>query len=295
LFDYKGICWDSIYDIYLSKAEDSQGDENYQLIYDLLRELKDPHVYFINWGGGLIFPYPGNRWLKGQDTYDPIIARSYFHEPFKFACQNKVEYARYNATIGYIYISNFDDENAMQDFGEVIKSLASTSGLIIDVRRNTGGWTENVSDVISKFLTDSLPFPKAYLKDDIAYFEPAIQPDSTINPYQKPVVILIHGASISAGELFPEIMNQLPNVTLIGDTTAGAGCNDVADDIEADYVLPSGIQMHVGTTYVLRYDELPIEMNGVAPEILITQTKEDIDNGHDPQLEYAIRFLSDSK
>lgn len=292
LLEYKGIDWDSIYANYRSRAVQSNGDENYQLIYDLLRELRDPHVYFINPGGGLVFPYPGNRWLRDQDTYDPIVVRTYFNQPFMFACQDKVEYARYNETIGYVYISGFDDKNSMKDFGTVIKSFESTSGLIIDVRRNTGGWTENVSDVMSKFITDSLSFPKGYIKGGIEYFEPAVQPDSTIDPYLKPIVVLVHGASVSAGELFPEMMNQLPNVTLLGDTTAGAGCNDVVDDIEGDYVLPSGIQIHIGTTYVMRYDGQPIELNGVVPEVLLPQTKEDLNNGHDLQLEYAIQFLS---
>lgn len=291
LLEYKNLDWDSIYNIYLKRAEQAKGDENYKLVYDLLRELKDPHVYFINPGGGVVFPYPGPRWLKGQDTYDPFVVRSYFNEPLKFACQNKVEYGKVNQNIGYIYISDFSDENSMQDFGIVINAVKSTSGLILDIRRNTGGWTENVAEVISKFITDSLPFPKGYLKGGIEYFEPAVQPDSINAPYLNPIVILMHGASVSAGELFPEMMNQLPDITLVGDTTAGAGCNDVADDIEGDYILKSGIQIHIGNTYVMRYDNQPIELNGIVPEILLPQTKEDLNNGHDLQLEYAIQYL----
>jgi C-terminal processing protease CtpA/Prc len=42
-----------------------------------------------------------------------------------------------------------------------------------------------------------------------------------------------------------------------------------------------------------RYDGLPWEWLGVAPDILVEQTKEDLENGKDKQLEYAIEMLKD--
>jgi hypothetical protein len=53
------------------------------------------------------------------------------------------------------------------------------------------------------------------------------------------VVVLINGASLSSGELFPEVMKQLPNVTVVGDTTAGASCNDHGG-FRGDRRLPTG-------------------------------------------------------
>ncbi len=291
LLEYKAIDWDSIYEAYSEKLTNRKGDENYNTIYDLLRGLKDPHVYFVNPGGGIVFPYPGPRWLKDQDTYNPLIVRSYFDAPLQFACQKKVEYGIVNEETGYIYISNFNDEGAMLEFGEVINYVQNTTGLIIDIRNNAGGWTENVSDVVSKFITETFPFLKGYIKNEIEYFVDPVQPDTSLSPYLKPIVILINGATISAGEIFAEMMNQLPNVTLIGGTTNGAGCNDAAEDIEGDYILPSGIQIHIGTTYAVRFDGQPIELNGIDPEILIPQFKSDLDLGNDLQLEFAMQFL----
>jgi C-terminal processing protease CtpA/Prc len=109
--------------------------------------------------------------------------------------------------------------------------------------------------------------------------------------YTKPVVLWINGDSMSGAELFPGLMKQLSNVTVVGDTTLGGGCNDVADDIQGDDWLPSGKYIHIGTTYVLRYYSEPIEWNGVLPDIRVPQTKDDIDQGRDKQLEYAIGLL----
>jgi C-terminal processing protease CtpA/Prc len=51
------------------------------------------------------------------------------------------------------------------------------------------------------------------------------------------------------------------------------------------------VTIFIGTTYVLRYDGVPIEWNGVLPDIRVPQSKEDIDQGRDKQLEYAIELL----
>jgi len=162
LLEYKQLDWDSIHTKYHERAENSHGDESYLLIFDLLRELKDPHVYMVNPGGGTVIPYPGIRFMRDKDLYDPLITRKYFNNELLFACQDKVEYGILDGNIGYVYISNFNDENAMNDFYIVMNYVRNTSSLIIDVRRNTGGWTENVAKVINKFIDTIMPYPKGF-------------------------------------------------------------------------------------------------------------------------------------
>lgn len=77
---------------------------------------------------------------------------------------------------------------------------------------------------------------------------------------------------MSGAELFPEIMKQIANVTVAGDTTLVDGCNDVAEDIQGDYWLPSGKYIHIGTTYVLRYDGVSMKWNGVLPDNRVPQS-----------------------
>jgi C-terminal processing protease CtpA/Prc len=55
--------------------------------------------------------------------------------------------------------------------------------------------------------------------------------------------------------------------------------------------LACGFTIRVSTVYVTRYDGVPIEWNGVLPDIRISHSKEDIDQGRDKQLEYAIGLL----
>ena len=106
--------------------------------------------------------------------------------------------------------------------------------------------------------------------------------------YTNPVVVLINGSTFSAGEFTTEILKQLPQVTAVGDTTGGGSAGSGAEGL---YTLPSGKSIEIGFIDFRRYDGLPWEWLGVAPDIRVEQTEADILAGRDKQLEYAIDML----
>jgi len=108
--------------------------------------------------------------------------------------------------------------------------------------------------------------------------------------YINSVVVLINGVCVSKGDIFPEVMKQLPSVTVIGDTTAGGSSGSTRPAL-AEYELPSGKRIYVGTTDWRGYDGLPLEWIGCPPDIRVEQTKEDIKKGRDKQLEFAINMM----
>ena len=292
LLEYKKIDWDSIYAVYRPRAEQTRGDEIQKLIYDLLKELQDFHVLIISNGGGQIIPYIAPRLLKDKDVTDPLLVRKYFNKELKLACLNSVEYEILENNIGYIGIAHFNNEGLMDDFHIVMDYVRNTKGLIIDVRGNTGGLGENYRRVISRFAETPLEFLKTFSKGEVPYHESPVMPDLNYFTYSNPVIILINGASLSGGEVFPELMKKLPHVTVIGDTTAGAGANDYTEEnIQGEFKLACGFTIRVSTVYVTRNDGVPIEWNGVLPDIRVPQTTGDFKNGIDRQLEYAIQFL----
>jgi hypothetical protein len=291
LLEYKKINWDSIYTEYRFRTENAKGDEFYMVLFDLLRELKDPHVFFLNKGHGFIFPYQSPRFKRDINAYSPLVVRKYFNSKLQLACRERVEYAIHSDNIGYFCISSFNDEGTMDDFDLVLDQLINTKGLIIDVRRNVGGSTGNIEKIVSRFIQSPLNYMKGFTKGNVPYDKDPIQPKTSKEIYLSPVVVLINGTTISGGELFAELMNQIPTVTLLGDTTTGAACNNIAENIQSDYLLPSGKHIHIGTTYACRYDSLPIDWNGILPEIRVVQTEADIKNKKDKQLEYAIEML----
>jgi len=292
LLEYKKIDWDSIYAVYRPRAEQSRGDEIQKLIYDLLKELQDFHVLIISNGGGQLIPYVPQRLLRNMETFHPIVVRKYFDKELKLACLNSVEYEIMKNNIGYIGLAHFNGEGLMDDFHIVMDYIKNTKGLIIDIRGNTGGLSENYEAVLSRFINAPLEYLKTFSKGEVPYYEEPVIPDTKYFIYTYPVIVLINGASFSGGEVFPEFMKQLPNVTVIGDTTAGAGANDYTEEnIQGEFRLNCGFTIRVSTVYVTRNDGLPIEWNGVLPDIRVPQTAKDIKNGRDIQLEYAINLL----
>jgi len=85
-------------------------------------------------------------------------------------------------------------------------------------------------------------------------------------------------------------MKQISGVTVVGDTTSGGSSGSTYSAL-AEYELPSGKRIYVGTTDWRGYDGLPLEWIGCPPDIRVEQTKEDIKKGRDKQLEFAINMM----
>jgi hypothetical protein len=284
-FTYKKINWDSIRTVYLPRAAAARGDEIDGVLFDMLAELKDGHVSLQTQGGANVSTYHPPRVAKDRYSYDPRVIRKYFAQEPLLAGDRTIEYGIINGTVGYIYIATLSkDEPVTEGFDEALAYVKETKGLIIDVRHDGGGSDYNSVGIESRLISspiDGLPY---YASDGTLRQGGFIAPRGPFQ-YTKPVVLLINGVCFSSCEDFAEMMKHVPTVTAIGDTTAGAsGAPQL-------YTLPSGRKINVSTTFFPRYDGLPIEWNGVLPDILVPQTEADIKQGRDLQLEYAIRRL----
>ena len=282
---FKGINWDSIHTAYLPRAQNAHGDEIYYVLFDLLKELRDGHVGLWTAGGFPVGTYRLPRSLRDKDAYNPLVVRKYFHSELRLAGDQNMEYEILDGNIGYVYISTFTGGTWINDFAAVLDYLRNTKGLIIDVRDNNGGTDLTSRVVIGRFLASALAYPPVYINGVLIS-----DPNAFTHPlgpfrYQNRVVVLINGRSFSAAEGFAERMKQIPTVTVVGDTTAGAGG-------EPHVVkLPSGRQIRVSTKDIRRYDGERQEWNGIPPHIRVAQTADNAKQGRDKQLEYAIQWL----
>ncbi len=55
--------------------------------------------------------------------------------------------------------------------------MEHTKGLIIDVRHNNGGLSENIRIIVSRFIHATLAWPRAFTKGEVPYYKDPIQPD----------------------------------------------------------------------------------------------------------------------
>ncbi len=279
---FKRINWDSLVQVYRPVVAASKGDEVYPVFNKLLAELRDGHVEVLTEGGGTIETYEWPRQVDDK-TYSPLVVRKYFDTDLHLAGSNKMEYGILPGNIGYCYLSTFGDGSWPNAIDDVLAHLQDTKGMILDVRNNGGGSNFTWNTIVSRFATTTIMYA-FYMPDGSTSFTSRIVPSGPIL-YHKPVAVLINGASFSAAELFPELMKQIPTVTTIGDTTGGGGGS------AQTFKLPSGKGIQIPTSYFRRFDGTMVEWNGVPPDVYVLQTRNDIDEGRDKQLERAIQLL----
>ena len=279
---FKQVNWDSLLNVYRPIAEHAKGDEIYSILHSLLRELRDGHIELRTEGGFPTITYEWPR-LQGGKAYSPLVSRTYFDKELRVAGNGNFEYEILPGNIGYIYLASFASGDWIMDLYDILGYLSNTKGLIFDVRNNGGGEGGLADFITQRFtlvpITYSIYLPDGSVKSTI-----------TINPgvrstYHKPVVLLINGASFSAAELLAALLEQIPSVTTLGDTTGGGGgSNDV-------FHLPSNKRIKIPTSYLKRFNGDMIEWYGIPPAIVVPQSPRDIKQGRDKQLEYAITLL----
>lgn len=289
LLEYKGIDWQDLLLQYTTRAEEAKGDEFYQVLYDFVGELKDSHAKIYTIGGIGVRPYTPERMIRSRGAFDPNLIRKYFDSPLFVTGNNTIEYQYIQGDIGYVRLSTFGDQLLGREtqFENVVNYFQQARGLIVDIRENNGGTSLTYDKVLSHFLEDGI-IPGLMVNNQEIIIPATITPHPTTT-FTKPVVVIINGTSFSAAEVFADRMRISDHVTLIGDTTAGGGMSTSIDPL---FVLPSGKAISINNTAVLRRDTVPIEWNGIVPDILVNQTPEDALSGVDHQLEFAIEFLS---
>jgi len=247
----------------------------------MLLELRDGHValYFKN---GKILGYSTPRQIKYENRFDFSVTKEYITGNVNSLENNKIQYGLISG-LGFVRVSTFSGYEGIESVDDIFHDLGNTHGLIIDVRHNGGGSTNNAIYIVAKCVQEPLETP-GWVEKGIRFSGPTLQPDFE-NNYSNHIVVLVNGKSFSSTEHFALWMKHIGHVTIIGDTTGGGAGNPIL------FSLPSGNKIRVSSRFFYRYDGQPIEWNGIVPDILVEQTESDLLLGEDKQLEYAIEYL----
>ncbi|MEO0895071.1 MAG: S41 family peptidase [Bacteroidota bacterium] len=291
-FMVKDINWDSMYTT-LSKdiREDMSGEELFDACVSLLSPLKDPHVLLVPMDIDREIWY-GSRKAKLdtlQDFDKDILQENYLSEVK--TTDNMFEYGIMEGNIGYVYIHHFalNESDTKKEFDEVMEELGSTAGLIFDIRGGFGGEDVSGKGIASRFADQSYHYMNTRVKNGPEHddFTPAVQwfvePEGT--RYEKPVVMLTNLQTLSARETFLLAMRVMPQVTQIGDTTAGGFSNANPGE------LPNGWGYYLSVGEWTDGNGISYEGKGIAPDILIQNRRPDVLAGKDEVLEKALEVL----
>lgn len=184
--------------------------------------------------------------------------------------------------IGYIQISSFLGTSTPNEFIEAVEKTKDADGLILDLRGNTGGLLPNAIFIANLFIPDgnlvSIVGRNNYRYD--------IYAQDTEFEIDKPMIVLVDGASASASEILSGALKDYKKAKLLGTKTFGKGM------VQKIMPLPNETGLNLTIAKYLTPGGADINKTGISPDIEVKLTLDDLKNKKDTQLETAKSILA---
>jgi carboxyl-terminal processing protease len=119
--------------------------------------------------------------------------------------------------IGYVFLPSFFDVTLVEQVKQALTGFGSLDGLIIDNRMNTGGSSKVLLPILSYFTTGTV----GHLVGRTTRRPMEITANPIGNSQKVPLVILVSKETVSYGEIFSGILQDMGRAKLAGQRTAG--------------------------------------------------------------------------
>jgi carboxyl-terminal processing protease len=152
--------------------------------------------------------------------------------------------------------------NGAADDMVVALKAARTAGatrLILDMRRNPGGYVGEAVGVASQFLSEGIVYIERNAADERT--EHPVSPGGVA--IDLPLVVVVDGNSASSAEIVSGALQDAGRAKVVGETTFGTGT------VLGEFDLSDGSALRVGTVEWLTPDGRRIWHEGIAPDVPI--------------------------
>lgn len=187
--------------------------------------------------------------------------------------------------IGYISLSIFSSVASEQFNKQLVKlEKEGISGLVIDVRGNSGGYLTTVTDIVSYFLKKGDIIYKLEVNDKVT-----VRKDKTKESRDYPVAVLIDKNSASASEILASSIKESYNGYVVGTNSYGKGT------VQQTLVLSDGSMIKYTIEKWLTPLGNWINDEGVIPTNYVELSSEYLNNPvfeNDNQLNEALELVS---
>jgi len=250
---------------------------------DLLGELQDLHVWVA----------AGKDFAPGFDRPRPLNASWKATQVVASASQqagNDLAWGRTEDGIGYLCLWGLRDPELATRVDEALEGLADTWGLVLDLRFNGGGDELLGRSVAGRFLDRERVYSLNQYRAGPAHDDLGPKLERKAAPrgpwrYQAPVVVLTGQRTMSSAESLALMLAQCPQVTTMGDRTAGSSGNPRRIELEC------GITVNLPRWLDMDPEGRPIEHVGVPPDVPVECAPGALDETHDPVAEAAFARL----
>jgi carboxyl-terminal processing protease len=172
---------------------------------------------------------------------------------------------------------------------EAMPQLADTKAMIVDVRRNQGGYDKISLEIAGRFTTtEQMVYRKkvAYQGGFANHHDVMVTPTGD-SQYAKPVYLLTSNGTYSAAETFAVAMKGFEHVTLVGESTGGI----LSDQITK--ILPMGVQVTMSSEVYTDSQGNVYEGVGVPVEHQVDyMVPTEVLDGHDTGIEKALSLIN---
>jgi hypothetical protein len=309
-FELRHVDWKEQYEIYRPKVTSATSDDElFDIFCQMLDPLNDGHVE-------LNVPATGNRKSRHftpekktrfqQEFPDRQISKLFKttartlvtngFEPPQATKAWMFHYCR-SPAFGYMRILELEGiakRKLTAVLDDIARDFADLQGFIIDIRNCPGGDDSTAIAVINRFCDRKrVAFHrKTKIGPGDGDFTPlktwCLEPQGDAQ-FTGPIVLLTCDAVFSGGEAFALAIKQLPYVTIIGDHTNGIF------SYQLEKKLPNGWRYCLSYQVYLSDDMICYEGKGVPPDIVLLNTKADIENGIDSLIARALAVLKSSE
>jgi len=178
----------------------------------------------------------------------------------------------------------------------VIPLIKELKGIVIDGRQYPPKGGGSISMVLDEALMDKKRdfvifstvvegYP-GYFK----YTEPMQSGADNPNYFKGLVTVLVNEETQSTGEFMTMAMKVIPNMKVVGSSTAGADGN-----VTQAFQLPGGVSTVFTSLGVYYPNKKQTQQIGIVPDVKVAQTVEGFRNGKDEMLEKALNLIREFK
>lgn len=208
--------------------------------------------------------------LRGAETMTVTIARAQIQVP-------TVRSATVGNHVLYVRIYMFGDKTSSEFSSALTSGLPGSSGMVLDLRGDPGGFVSAADDVISQFVTSGETFETRGRSGTNKH-----QVGSQHGAASIPLVVLVDANSASAAEIVAGSLQVHHRAKLVGTTTFGKG------SVQEDFVLSDGSDIHLTVERWYLPNGETIDHKGLTPDVTAKlATASDMYDVAQPSLGYS--------